>query len=155
MGGYRAAILAIIFLLAAGVAVACAAPSGPSIQAKDTWARPALISPQGSGMASTGAVFMRLVNSGSQADRLIGGQTDVAKIVEIHQTVIEDDLARMQMLPEGLEVPARDEVLLEPGSYHMMLFDLQRNLNVGDTFRIELWFAESDNLTVVVEVREP
>ena len=36
-----------------------------------------------------------------------------------------------------------------------MLFDLQHDLSVGDTFRIELWFAESDNLNVEVEVREP
>ena len=98
---------------------------------------------------------MRLVNGGSVADRLVGGQSDAAKIVEIHQTVIEGDMARMQMLPEGVELPARDEVLLEPGSYHMMLFDLQRNLSVGDTFRVQLWFAKSDSLTVEVEVREP
>jgi copper(I)-binding protein len=106
-------------------------------------------------MVGTGAVFMRLVNGGREADRLVGGQTRAAKIVEIHRTVIEGDLARMQMLPEGVEVPARGEVLLEPGSYHMMLFDLQRDLQVGDRFSIELWFAESDNLTVEVEVREP
>ena len=155
MGSVRAATLAITLVLVAGVAVACGVPPGPSVQAEDVWARPALVSQEGGGMAGTGAVFMRLVNDGSEADRLVGGQTDAAKIVEIHQTVIEDDLARMQMLPNGVEVPARGEVLLEPGSYHMMLFDLQRDLRVGDTFRIELWFSESDNLAMEVEVREP
>jgi copper(I)-binding protein len=98
---------------------------------------------------------MRLVNDGSDADRLVGGQTEAAKIIELHQTVIDGDLARMQMLPEGIEIPARGELLLQPGSYHIMLFDLQRDLEVGDTFRITLQFAESDNLTVEVEVREP
>jgi copper(I)-binding protein len=155
MGSHRAAKLAITLLLVAGVAVACGPQSGPSVQAEDAWARPALVSQEGNGMVGTGAVFMRLVNGGREADRLVGGQTRAAKIVEIHRTVIEGDLARMQMLPEGVEVPARGEVLLEPGSYHMMLFDLQRDLQVGDRFSIELWFAESDNLTVEVEVREP
>jgi copper(I)-binding protein len=147
--------LAISLLLVAGVAVACGAPSGPSVKAEDVWARPALASQEGSGRVGTGAVFMRLVNSGREADRLVGGSTDAAKIIEIHQTVIEGDLVRMQMLPGGVEVPARGEVLLEPGSYHIMLFDLQRDLEVDDRFRIELWFAESDNSTVEVEVREP
>ena len=155
MGSHRAAILAISLLLVAAVVVACGVPSGPSIKAEDAWARPALASQEGSGMVGTGAVFMRLVNSGSEAERLVGGQTDAAKIVEIHQTVMEGDLVRMQMLPSGVEVPARGDVLLEPGSYHMMLFDLQRDLKVGDRFRVELWFAESYNLTVEVEVREP
>lgn len=155
MGSHRAVRLAITLLLVAGAAVACGVPSGPSVKAQDAWARPALVSQEGSGMVSTGAVFMLLVNDGSEADRLVGGQTDAAKIVEIHQTVIEGDLARMQMLPDGVEVPARGEVLLAPGGYHMMLFDLQRDLKLGDRFSIELWFGESDNLTVEVEVREP
>jgi copper(I)-binding protein len=106
-------------------------------------------------MGATAAVFMRLVNGGSEADRLVGGQTDAARIVEIHQTVVEGDLARMQMLPGGVEVPARSEVLLEPGGFHIMLFDLQRALRVGDRFRLALRFVESENLVVEVEVREP
>ena len=76
------------------------------------------------GMAGTGAVFMLLVNEGGEADRLVGGKTDVAKVVEIHETVMEGDVMKMQMLPDGLEVPARGEVLLKPGSYHVMLIDL-------------------------------
>ncbi len=149
------------------VVVACGAQPGPSIRAEDVWARPAMTmtgmqggesSPGGmetGGMAGTGAVFMRLCNAGQTADRLIGGQTDVAEVVEVHETVMENDVMKMRMLQDGLEVPARGEVLLKPGSYHVMLIGMKRNLEVGDRFELELEFEVSGRLTVEPEVREP
>ena len=107
------------------------------------------------GLAGTGAVFMRLVNKGDEPDRLVSGQTDVAKVVEIHETIMEGDVMKMQMLPDGLEVPAKGEVLLQPGSYHIMLVGMQRDLQPGDKFTLQLQFAKSGTLTVEPEVREP
>jgi copper(I)-binding protein len=110
---------------------------------------------QAMAMTGTGAVFMRLVNEGNEADRLLGGRTDVAKVVEIHETVMQDDIMKMQMLPDGLEVPAKGEVVLKPGGYHVMLIGMQRDLNVGDTFTIELQFEKSGTVTVEPQVRQP
>jgi len=107
------------------------------------------------GMAGTGAVFMLLKNTGSEADRLIGGQTEVADVVEIHETVMEGEVMRMQMLANGLQVPAKGEVLLKPGGYHVMLIGMQRDLVVGDTFTLELQFETRGSLIVEPEVREP
>ena len=110
---------------------------------------------QGMGMAGTGAVFMVLKNKGGEADRLVGGQTDVAKVVEIHETVMEGEVMKMQMLANGLEVPAKGEVLLKPGGYHVMLIGMTRDLKVGDTFSLDLQFEKSGTITVEPEVREP
>ena len=98
---------------------------------------------------------MRLVNKGAEGDRLTGGTTDVAQAVEIHETVVENDVMKMQMLAGGLEVPAKGEVLLKPGGYHIMLIGMRRNLEVGDTFTLELQFEKSGPITVNPEVREP
>jgi copper(I)-binding protein len=152
--------------LLAGVLLACGAPSGPSIKAEDVWARPAMVMKesgqvsedsmeQGMGMAGTGAIFMRLVNRGKEPDRLVGGKTDVAKVVEIHETVMEGDVMKMRMLTAGLEIEAGGEVLLKPGGYHVMLIGLQRDLQVGDRFTAELQFEKSGTLTVEAEIREP
>jgi copper(I)-binding protein len=146
--------------------LACGAPSGPSIKAEDVWARPAMAikessqlseggTEQGTGMAGTGAIFLRLVNGGKEPDRLIGGRTDVAKVVEIHETVVEGDVMKMKMLTEGLEIQAGGEVLLKPGGYHIMLIGLQRDLQVGDRFTAELQLEKSGTLIVEAEVREP
>jgi copper(I)-binding protein len=110
---------------------------------------------QGMGAAGTGAIFMQLANDGRETDRLIGGQTDVAEVVEIHETRMEGDVMKMQMLAEGLEVPPRSTVRLEPGGYHVMLIGMKQNLEPGDRFEIELQFEKSGTKTMQVEVRQP
>jgi copper(I)-binding protein len=110
---------------------------------------------QGMGMTGTGAVFMRVINDGQGPDRLVGGETDVARVVEIHETVMEGDVTTMQMLANGLEIPAKSEVLLKPGSFHVMLIGMQRDLAVGDRFNITLQFEESGEMDLAVQVQEP
>jgi copper(I)-binding protein len=155
-----------IALLLVGMMTVCGAPAGPSIKVQDVWARPAMTmkesgqsSEEGMGMGQpmpgTGAVFMLLVNEGGEADRLVGGQTDVAEVVEIHETVMEGEVMKMQMLPDGLEVPAKGEVLLKPGGHHVMLIGIQRDLQVGDTFSLDLQFEKIGIIKVQPKVREP
>jgi copper(I)-binding protein len=98
---------------------------------------------------------VRLVNKGKEPDRLLGGKTDVAQTVEIDETVIEGGLAKMQMLTRGLELPARGEVLLEPGSYHLMLIGVTHDLKVADEVSIKLQFEKSGRVMVEAKVREP
>jgi copper(I)-binding protein len=159
---------ALIGLLLAGMLAACGAPSGPEVRADDVWARPAMAMGEmetgesgeagmekGHGMAGTGAVFLLLVNDGGEADRLIGGKTEVAEVVEIHETVMEGEVMKMRMLPDGLQVPAKGEVLLKPGGYHAMLIGMKQDLKVGDQFTVNLQFEKSGTITVEPEVREP
>ena len=159
--------LGLVFLLMLVLLAACGGPSGPQIRVEDVWARPAMAmegmqpaepseGAMGSerGMAGTGAVFMLLANEGDEPDRLVGGQTEVATVVEIHETKMEGEIMKMQMLPEGLEIAAKGEVLLKPGGYHIMLIGLQRDLKPGDTFSLELQFEKSGAITVEPEVRE-
>lgn len=61
----------------------------------------------------------------------------------------------MSMQPvDGIEVPAGEEVVLEPGGYHVMLLELAEPLEEGETFDLTLTFAEAGEQTVTVEVRD-
>ena len=164
----RSVRMALIGLLLGGMLAACGAPPGPKVRADDAWARPAMAvgemgtgesgeggRERGGGMAGTGAVFLLLVNDGGEADRLVGGKTDAAEVVEIHETVMEGEVMKMRMLPDGLQVPAKGEVLLKPGGYHVMLIGMKQDLKVGDQFTVELQFEKSGTITVEPEVREP
>jgi copper(I)-binding protein len=108
----------------------------------------------GHAKGGTGAVFMTLVNKGKEANRLTAAQTDVAEVVEIHETQMEGDVMKMQLLPDGLEIPAEGEVVLKPGGYHLMLIGLKQDLNVGDRLTVLLEFEKGDSITVDAEVRE-
>jgi copper(I)-binding protein len=143
-------IVSIALLLTVIVVLsACGAAEGSGLRVEEAWARPAMAAP------GTGAVFMRLVNDGPQADRLLAGQTDVAAVVEIHETVLEGEVMKMQMLPEGLEIPAGDEVALRPGGYHVMLIGVRDDLEIGQRFELDLQFERAGTVTFEVEVRQP
>jgi copper(I)-binding protein len=154
-------------LVAALVACASKPSAGPQIRAEDVWSRPSVALAEMSDDASvdntpmdrantgTGAVYMRLVNAGREADRLVGGQTEIAQVLEIHETTLDGDVMKMQHLPDGLEIPAEAQVELKPGSYHIMLIGLQRDLKEGDTFPVLLELDKSGTLTVQVQVRQP
>ena len=103
----------------------------------------------GSAMAaSTGAVFMTIVNGGENADRLVAIVTVVAETVEIHDIVAVDGVMHMRPLTGGLELPAGSEFVLEPGGHHLMLIGLTVDLLPGETFELTLTFEQAGIVTV-------
>jgi copper(I)-binding protein len=129
------------------------------VRVEDVWSRPAValgeMDSEGKmATAGTGAVFLALVNGGQEDDQLIGAQTDVAGTVEIHRTVMEGDMMRMQPV-EHVEIAAGSQVELKPGDYHIMLVGMRRDLAVGDRFSVTLLFENSAAQTVEAEVRQP
>ena len=61
--------------------------------------------------------FMTLSNSSDKDVTLIGGVSDAAGMIEIHE--VND--GNMTAMPEGLVIPAGGEVKLRMGGYHVML----------------------------------
>ncbi len=53
-----------------------------------------------------GAVYLTVVNPGSQGDRLLRVETTAAQHAEVHESVEENGVVRMVARPEGFEVPA-------------------------------------------------
>ena len=140
-------VLALALILALGLTACATGSSGPQISVDDAWARPV---PAAGG---NGAVFMRLVNSGDEADQLVGGASPMAGAVEVHRTIMEEGVMKMEHIP-GLEIPPKGEVLLKPGDYHVMLIDVGHSLAPGDTLPITLRFEKSGEMEMDVEVRE-
>lgn len=161
----RKGIRIAVGLLAAALAACAQAPQGPRIRIENAWARPGAMA-MGEGMghgmghgmshaggASTSAAFFVVVNEGDAPDALVGAASDVARSVEVHETVMEGDVAKMRPVPR-VEIPARGRVAFQPRGLHVMLIDLTRSLNVGDTFTLTLRFERSGEIPVTVAVRE-
>lgn len=96
--------------------------------------------------------FMMLTNVGGGADRLIGGETEIAGRVEIHEMAMSGDVMKMRELADGLEIPAGETVELKPGGYHVMFFDLTGPLKEGEMFEVTLEFAEAGKVTLPVMI---
>ncbi len=144
---HRSFIIAMVFVAALSLSACGAGPSGPQVSVEEAWSRPV---PAAGG---NGAVFMRLVNGGNEADQLVGGEALVAGAVEVHKTTMEEGVMKMEHIP-GLEIPAKREVSLEPGGYHVMLIGVNQALQPGDTLPITLNFEKSGEMQLEVQVRE-
>ena len=83
--------------------------------------------------ASVAGGYMKITNTGTTPDRLVGGSTDVAKRFEIHEMSMDGGVMKMRELSNGLEIPPGASVELKPGSYHVMLQNLARQLHQGRT----------------------
>jgi copper(I)-binding protein len=129
----------VVVLLLAG----CGA--GGTITVEDAWARAA------GARDITGAFFT--LDNGGEDDVLLSADSDVAEAVEIHQTVMEGDIMSMVM-QESVAVPT-GELAFQPGSLHVMLIGLTRDLNAGDEFALTLNFEQAGVVVVSVEVLAP
>lgn len=82
-----------------------------------------------------GGVYMEIV--AREGLRLTGVKSAAAETAEVHQMKMENGMMRMRAVP-FLELPAGKSVKLEPGGYHVMLFDLKQSLVAGQKLKIEL-----------------
>ena len=100
------------------------------------------------GQTATGA-FMSL-QSGTDTV-LIGAESPIAGIVEIHESSMVNNVMRMREVPR-LSLPAGKAVVLKPGGYHIMMMDLKRPLKTGDVVPIRLQVEARDKTVHSVEV---
>lgn len=140
-------LMVIIFVIGTIAAQCGTATNGsPNISVEDVWARP---SPMVEG---NGAVYMTLKNSGGSDDMLLSASTDVANVVEIHETVMENDMMKMSPIP-NITIPASGSAILEPGGKHIMLIGLKQGLNAGDSIEVRLNFEKSEPITINAKIR--
>jgi hypothetical protein len=104
------------------------------VQVREPWAK-ATVPGQ-----KVGGVYMKMV--ARENLRLTGVKSAVAETAQVHQMKMENGMMRMRALP-FLELPAGKMVKLEPGGYHIMLFDLRQSLVAGQKLKLELTFEDA------------
>lgn len=104
------------------------------------------------GGARVAGGYLRIVNNGSEPDRLIGGTSDVAERFEVHSMEMRDGVARMAPVEGGLEIPPGETVELAPGGYHVMFMGLKRALREGETVAGTLVFERAGTLEVAYPI---
>lgn len=116
------------------------------LRVEDAWIREAP-----PGMKLT-AGYMLLRNTSRQTLTVNRFSSPHFARVELHETVHEDGLARMRPL-SGLSIPDTEGLALQPGGWHLMLFNPDAPPRAGDTVSLTLHCGQ-DALPVVAEVRK-
>ena len=101
--------------------------------------------------AKVAAGYLKLTNTGSISDRLIGGSFDLGRM-EIHEMTMEGNVMRMRPLPHGIEIKPGESVELKPGSYHLMFVDLKQPLQQGQMIKGTLVFEKAGSVDVEYKV---
>ena len=98
------------------------------------------------GQTVSGA-FMTLVNSSETAYALTSVSFSGASSVEIHETSMNEGMMRMRKVSH-IDIPANGSAELKPGSYHIMLIGLEKEMKAGTAETLTLTFSDDSQKTV-------
>jgi copper(I)-binding protein len=113
----------------------------------DPWVRATVPNQKASG------AFMRVQSA--RAARLVGISTPVAGRAELHEMAMEKNTMRMRQV-DAIDLPAGQPVNLASGGYHVMFFELKRQLKEGESVPLTLVVqegAKKSSVTVAARVQ--
>ncbi len=105
------------------------------------------------GGAKVGGGYLTIENKGSVADRLIGGASEVAEKVQLHEMAVNNGVMTMRPLDQGLVIEPGKTVKLAPGGYHLMLLDLKSPLRQGEKVPVTLEFERAGKVSLLLDVQ--
>ena len=138
---------AALALVLTGVAMvepgqALAGDQAAGVKIEKPWTR---VTPPG---AKVAAGFMTITNTGSQADRLVGGSVSLAKRIEVHEMSMKDGVMRMNEVANGIEIAPGATVVLKPGGYHLMFLGLTAAPKQGEPVKGKMKFEKAGEMAV-------
>ncbi len=139
MKKYFLQIIALMLILSA-----CSSPG--DIEVHNAWVRPTI-------KGENAAVYLTLHNHSSEADELIGASSNVANSVEIHESMMENDVMQMHKV-DSVPLAADQEIIFEPGGLHIMLIGLKQDLVLGEHIGVVLHFKNHEDIVVEVHIEE-
>jgi copper(I)-binding protein len=140
----RRALLGVALLpLAASMARAQETSAG-ALRIASPWTRAA-------GAGATGVGYMAIRNTGSAPDRLVSARSTAARAVELHTHIRDGDVMRMRPVT-AIDLPAGQEVRLQPSGLHLMLIGLTAALRQGERVPVTLVFERAGEVEVQLSV---
>ncbi len=107
--------------------------------------------PQG---VPTTAAFMTIRNAGTADRKLMRADSSAAKTVELHNHINDNGVMKMRQVRE-IEIKAKGQAELKPGSYHVMMFDLKQTLREGEKVPLTLSFDDGSSEKIEALVKNP
>jgi copper(I)-binding protein len=98
--------------------------------------------------AKIGAGYLTIQNNGTAPDKLVSVETDVAGKADIHEMSMKDGVMHMRPLTGGVTIAPGKSVTLSPSGFHLMLTDLKKPLEQGQSFEATLHFEKAGPLKV-------
>ncbi|WP_428611245.1 copper chaperone PCu(A)C [Shewanella sp.] len=134
-------VFCLLVLLCSGIGAAQAS----ELMVHDAWIR---------GMPPTSRVvpvYLSLHNP-SNEPLVLKGISSPRGVVELHQTLMENEVMRMQSVG-AIQIPPHGMVKLAPGGYHGMMSDFKGGVPaLGEEVQLTLTLADGESLSVTAKV---
>ena len=141
----KLSIMALAGLLSVMIPQQIWANNGP-LEVKDPWIRAA------PPVVKVLAAYMTIDNNSEKAISIIGAESPLFERIEIHNTVIEEGLARM-LRQERIDLAPHGSIAFSPGGYHFMLLGRKQPMAVGDRVEMTLILDNGDRIPTEAVVR--
>jgi copper(I)-binding protein len=141
--------ISIIFILS--LVIGCKGKDTSNILIENPWGRP---SPK---VASAGAFYMAIKNTGSQDDALISASSPSCAVMELHESYDKGNgVMGMREVDGGvINIPAKSQVELKMGGLHIMCIGMLDEFSEGSILSATLEFQLSGSKTIDIEIRNP
>ena len=128
-----------------GVPAVQAAAETPSV--RDPWVREA------PPVVKTHAGYLVISNPSDRPIHLVGVSSPQYQMAELHLSKVEGGVATM--IKQGqITIPAKGELAMKPGGFHIMLMHPKAPLKAGDIVDVVLHFADGSSVAFTAPVRK-
>ena len=111
--------------------------------------------PQPAASAKAAGGFLSIINNGTEADRLLGIESDIAVKADVHQTKVDENGIGTMAPVDVIEIPPGGTVKLEHGGYHVMFMGLMGTLTEGELRKATLIFERAGRVEIEFQIDPP
>ena len=101
--------------------------------------------------AKSAAIYGQFVNTGDKDLMVQHITSDVAGMLMIHRSILENGMMKMRHI-EQLLIRSGETIVLEPGGRHIMLSRMNKDLSEGDSFDINISSSDGGQKTASIIV---
>jgi hypothetical protein len=124
-----------------------AGSAADNVSVNDPYVR---LMPPGQNVTGAFAVFK---NADDKDHKVVRADNPLSRATELHTHVNEDGMMKMRPVKE-IDIRARGEAILKPGSLHIMLLDIKQALKEGDIVPITVTFEDGSSKKFDAPVRK-
>lgn len=116
------------------------------VQIESSWARASV------GTMRPTAAYLKLHNNGSQTIVLKAIRSEIAGQISMHQTAVNAEGISTMRPVKNLQIRPGETFDFEPGSFHVMLMEIQQPLVRGESMPLTLIFGDASEKTIEVPI---
>jgi len=99
------------------------------------------------------AAYAKIHNSSNQTQTLTSISSPSFEKIELHLSKVINDVAKMEK-QNSFSIPENSSLELTPGAYHLMLFNPESPLEIGDTVPLTFNFSDNTSYTTQAVVKK-